>query len=258
MGKEVSRLKALTEKPAEVKPIAPPPQPEKPVIEKPKPKPVQIKEVGGRRWWLVGIGVLMVLVGLAGFVYFVGHPNNFIGMAAIASLFGGCAVVWWGLQNREAGMVITQAGKKVKKVEVNANSLNIYYGNPGVVKFEELSESELLGTPHKCRNNNKYYYVHISDCAYSVKKPEPDCKLIEFNLPDTQYRSPGEFALNLSIPAHRRLAQRKSTLLEKISPIIIVAAIIISGVIWIATTPAPGAPQQTSYPPNTQQQQVGR
>ena len=60
-------------------------------------------------------------------------------------------------------------------------------------------------------------------------------ELKAFILPDTQYRDPREFANNLNIPAHRKLAQRRASLVQKVAPFAIVAGIGIMGFLFIVS-----------------------
>jgi cytoskeletal protein RodZ len=70
----------------------------------------------------------------------------------------------------------------------------------------------------------------------------------QFSLPDTKYRDPREFANNLNIPAHRALAQREASLLQKIAPWALVGAIGIWLIFMIATAnpPPPTSANQTA------------
>lgn len=212
-------------------------KPEEPVI-KPEAK-MKVKEIGGRRWWLVYLGGGLILLGIIGFVIFAGNPSAMvIGVPSIFFILGGGLCVWQGMEKKETGIILLPGGSKKtgqKQKPIAANCLNIY---PDKMAFEENPEDELAGHPRKCLNDNKYYFINIWDTAWS--NPKPIGKLTQFLLPDTQYRDPRVFALNLRIPAHRKLAQRKASTLEKLSPFILVAAIVIVGIIMIAMSPSPG------------------
>ena len=234
-----SRLNKSTEiKVEKVKKV----EPEKPkvvdTVNKSVPK-LKVKEVGGRRWWLAGIGGGLVLVGIVGFVIFAANPGAMvIGVPSIFFILGGGLCVWQGFEQRETGIILIPGGAKKpgqKQKPIPANCLNIY---PDKIAFEELPEDELVGHPRKCHNDGKYYFVNIWDTAW--ENPKPAGKLVQFLLPDTQYRDPRVFALNLRIPAHRKLAQRKASLMEKLSPIIIVVAMVVIGIVMIAMNPTPG------------------
>ncbi len=170
----------------------------------------RIKKVSGRRWWLAGIGLSIFVVACYCLTLYGQERNIFLGFATVLGWGGGGVIVYFGLKSRDTGIVIMPSGETGIQ---RANSLNIY---PEEIKFENISEEKLLGQPVKCLNDNNYYHIHIWDKDLSVLKP--------FTLPDTQYRDPREFANNLNIPAHRKLAQRRASLIQKIAPFALVAA----------------------------------
>lgn len=215
--------------------------PEKPVETKPEAKPVdtpkpqskkQIIKTGGRRWWLVGIGAAAI-VGCF-FLFSAMGTNQVFAFIAVFGIISGGIAVYLGQKKHDEGILIVAAGstggKKAVKLKT-ANSLNIY---PKAIKFEQLPDEDLKGYPHKCRNDGKYYYVNIDGSCWGCKDDAGILKPLL--LPDTQYRDPREYANNINIPAHRRLAQRKASLLEKLSPVIILAAMGILWLIWITTS----------------------
>jgi hypothetical protein len=179
-----------------------------------------------------------------------------VGFISIVALIGGgaCMYFGWKSNNEYISFSSNNPLDKSRDKTFIANSMVIY---PNQLKFENLPEPALLGQPRRCRNDNKFYYVLIEGSAFKGKKPG---ELVEFTLPDTQYRDPREFANNLNIPAHRRLAQRKANVLEKFSPLIIIGAMIIIGIVWVATNPAPAAPGTIpeSAPITPISQQVGK
>jgi hypothetical protein len=203
--------------------------------------PVKIMRVGGRRLWLAGIGVAIAGVSFIGIANYSTTLNMAVGFVSIMAFAGGAVCIYLGLKNQDAGVVLSPAskmvnGKLVTAPKFLANSLNIY---PNQIVFEELPLEALHhGQLRKCRNDNKYYYVHIWGTAFGGKEE----KLNEFLLPDTQYRDPREFANNINIPAHRRLAMRKESLLQKLSPVLIIAGMGIVALLIITTSPQPLPP----------------
>lgn len=191
----------------------------------------------GRRWWLVIAGACGIPAGIGLFMVYNITKNALLGVAAIGLIGGGIYAIIQGLKSVDRGYKVVTAGSgngKSKAEQIIANSLNIYRDE---VKFEKLEDDMLTGQPWKCRNDGKYYYTNILGTAFGGHIPE----LVRFQLPDTQYRDPREFANYINIPAHRKLAQRKANLLEKITPWALVVAILIIGIIMIATTSTPPA-----------------
>jgi len=180
-------------------------------LDKLRSKP-RIKKRGGRRWWLVGIGVVvLVLAYWLMTLYGQNRESMALGLVAILSLGGGGFAIYQGFKTKTVGVILTPGGGKVAIV-LDANCLNIY---PDHLEFAKLPDKELLGQPQRCHNDNKFYYVHIWE-------KEKD-KLKAFMLPDTTYRDPREFANNLNIPAHRELVKGEVSLVQKIAPFALVA-----------------------------------
>lgn len=186
----------------------------------------KVIKVGGRKWGLVGSGVILLVVGIGGFAFYSQTLNTFVGMVAVFVLLGGGFLTYYGLKKNDSGVIITRDGKLSK---IKANSVNIY---PDHIAYEDLPADQLLGQPRRCRNDGKYYYVHIQ---YEVEQ-----KLKQFILPDSTYGDPREFAGCLNIPAHRALAQHSASTLQKIAPFAIVAGIGIMAFLFITMTPPAG------------------
>jgi len=181
----------------------------------------KVKEVGGRCWWLAGVGTGILAIAIPLIGYYGQSRNIGLGLLGVLGLMGGGFAVYSGLKSRDTGIIITPDGKVNKK---KTNCLNLY---PDRIEFAELPRGELLGQPLKCLNDGKYYHIHIWD--------ESIAKFKLFILPDTQYRDPKEFANNLNIPAHRKLAQRRASLMQKIAPFAIVAAMGIMVFLFLVT-----------------------
>jgi len=212
------------------------------------------ERIGGRKWWLIAIGAVVVVLGFVGMFSYIQNMSTMVGFISVVALIGGGACMYFGWKSNNEYITFSSNNPLDKSRDKTfiANSMVIY---PNQLKFENLPEPALLGQPRRCRNDNKFYYVLIEGSAFKGKKPG---ELVEFTLPDTQYRDPREFANNLNIPAHRRLAQRKANLLEKFSPLIIIGAMIIIGIVWIATNPAPAPPGVETPPISPISQQVGK
>ena len=107
--------------------------------------------------------------------------------------------------------------------EGQINSLCLY---PNRILFESIVNPQ--GQPWKCLNDNKAYFVHIWDKEKEILSP--------FILPDQRYYDPGVFATRvLELPAHRRIFRRKQTLLQQLTPALVIAAIVVFGVIMVMT-----------------------
>jgi hypothetical protein len=199
---------------------------------------IKTQRIGGRKWWLIAIGAAVMVLGFVGVFSYIQNMSAMVGFISVVGLIGGGTAMYFGWKSNDEAITFASNNPLDKSRDKNfiANSMNIY---PNQLKFESLPENALLGQPRLCRNDKKFYYIHMEGTAFKGKESG---KLIPFALPDTQYRDPREFANNLNIPAHRRLAQRKANLFEKLSPLIIIGAMIIIGIVWVATSPAPAMP----------------
>lgn len=215
-------------------PQTPPAQPS-PV----SPEPLEIKRSGGRKLWMAGIGAALVVLGFGAFVFVGAHPDAmYLGVPGVFAILGGGFLVYTGFKKQEESIIfVTASGKdsNAKAAAIKANCLNIY---PDRVEFAEIPPEQRQGMPRRCRRDNKYYFVHIWDSAWGNKNPQN--KLVPFKLPDTQYRDPRVFALNLRLPAHRELVKRRASLFEKLSPIFLVIGLVIASIVLIiAMSPPP-------------------
>jgi hypothetical protein len=210
--------------------------------------PFRIERAGGRKWWLIIAGCVFIVLGFVGMFSFMTSMSPMIGFISVMGWAIGGFAIYFGWKAHDDGVTFASNNPldKARDKTFLANSMNIYRDK---LAFENLPDDKLLGQPRLCRNDKKFYYVHIEGIAFGGKIPG----LVQFVLPDTQYRDPREFANNINIPAHRRLAQRKANLLEKLSPLIIIFAMGIMGIVWVATQPPPPVPGTLPPTPITQQ-----
>lgn len=206
----------------------------------------KVTKVGGRIWWQVILGIiLLVVAAVFAMMYTKNMTNSFLAFGFVLS--GGAAVLFlfMGLRKREEGMQLNRFGQGKKK-NFKANCLNIYYGYDAETKkyfcqrvaFEWMEPDKIKSeSPQQCLDDGKWYYVHIFDPVKSQYLP--------FRLPDTQYYSPKEFVNPLVMPASRKVLKPKPSLGEKVRPILLVVAIGIMGLIFVITQPAPN----TNNPP---------
>lgn len=199
---------------------------------------------------MAAIGAVLVVAGFGAFVFVGAHPSAmYLGVPGVFAILGGGFLAYSGLKKREENIIfVTASGREsnVKAATLKANSLNIY---PDRVEFAEMPPAERQGMPRRCRRDNKYYFVHIWDTAWGNKNPQD--KLVPFKLPDTQYRDPRVFAINLRLPAHRELVKRKATLFEKLSPIFLVIGLVIVSIVLVIAMSPPPQTDTTVQPPTT-------
>jgi len=177
--------------------------------------------------------VAAITCGLAGIGLFIGYfitLNMLFGYVFIAPMLA----AWWFYHKYKKSReeAVEEAIYSTKPVATGqVNSMNIYPADEGGVVFENTAKPE--GQPKICENDGKPYFVHIWDIATKRLRP--------FMLPDTQYYDPRVFAERvLELPAHRRIFQRKQTVMQKLKPAILFLLII---ALWIANlTIAPAPP----------------
>lgn len=196
----------------------------------------EITNKSGRRLWLSLLGLAGMAVGVYLFGVWNAQPQNTIlGLATVSLILGGAYVVYLGFKRRDSVVVVNAGGDKPgNKI---ANSLNIYARRneatkqiyPEKVVFELVEKP--LGQPQQCTNNSKWYYVHMWDIDKGILTP--------FVLPDSQYFDPREFANVIKMPAHKKLFERRVTLLQQIAPWAMVVAFVVAIIGFIATTPPP-------------------
>lgn len=185
-------------------------------------------------FWLVGGLTVIALSFLCGYIWLALYPRSPIpAVPTIAGLVGGVILIKKYFNKRgEKGETIilpcsegdSDKTKTCVLVDKTPNSLTLY---PNKVVFEAVQNPQ--GQPWKCHNDNKLYYIHIYD--------EKAQQLKVFNLPDQQYMEPGIFATRvLELPAHRRIFARKQKLLEQLTPVIMVVAMIVVAILIAMTT----------------------
>jgi len=179
--------------------------------------PIIKKKYSWRLLMLAASG-LSVVGGIGMFsIYFINH-NMAFGAPSVLMIGVGFLVFkyYWG---RTQEVVTMQIGEVTKE---QVNCMNIY---PDRIVFEDMPKPE--GYPQECLNDHKSYFVNIWGTAWGGTLKQ----LIPFTLPATQYCDPGVFAERvLSLPAHRKIFERKETFLHKIKTVGLVVAI---GIVWL-------------------------
>ena len=131
----------------------------------------------------------------------------------------GLPVYLVGFSQGAAEVINTERHIATKQV----NSLDIYEHE---CLFEQVENP--LGQPKRCKNDGKYYYVHIEE-------PKNDHALKPFELPDFQYYDPENFGQRvLTLPAHRQLFKRKVKMGQIISGVILGVLIGVEVIIMVA------------------------
>lgn len=202
----------------------PEPAATQPITEKPveaTPQEERIKHVGGRRWWLIWIGVVLVLLGIGGFALYTQNLNIMIGFVAVLLILGGGACVYYGLQTQEDRIIVMQGNKKMVTGPVNSVVIR-----PGTVAFEWIDNP--AGSQRRCINDGHWYYVLIELAG----------QFVEFTLPDQdagqQYYDPTEFANVVTMTANKKLFEFSPDKFKKISLIVMGVIVGILGIVLIA------------------------
>lgn len=167
-------------------------------------------------------GIVALLLGFwMAILYSADRTNMIVAMGTIILIPGGGFLLYMGIRRAEREAVIVGSKKPLGPV----NSLNIYARKdendklvPDKIVFENVKRP--LGQPQQCTNNGNWYFVHIFDLVTGKLKP--------FVLPDSQFFDPSEFGNVLEMPAHRRLFEKKISLLQKVAPWVMVVALLIS------------------------------
>ena len=203
------------------KPISQSPILEQPLITESlmeeQPEKPKVKKRYTRRFYMMILGGVVAVIGLAFFALYFFTLNMVLGLPGVIMVAFGFFLFryYW---KKEDDIAIEHLGGE-KKVE-SANSLTIY---PDRVVFENVYEPQ--GFPMTCLNDKKKYYVNIQDPTGKSKG------LMPFVLPDQQYYDPMVFAQRvLGLPAHRKLFERKPKLLQKLKTALLVLAI---GIVWL-------------------------
>ena len=192
------------------------PQVKEPVVSakevKPKPK------ASDRRWWLVLLGLVLIIIGGAVSYYGNSKTQSALIVAGLLGIVPGGYLVFQGLKKREPELpAVDLDGKEVAtKPTGKENCLNIYPREKGGIRFEYMNKPP-FGLTQQCVNNGKRYYVNIW-------KPEEN-QLVPLIFQDQKYEDPRVLAEVVEAEPVRRYFEMSIPLLEKIAPWAFVAAI---------------------------------
>jgi len=185
-------------------------------------------KIGKLQALYIGGGLLVVILGFfMASLWSTSRDNMVLALLTVLLIPAGAFSIYKGIKRPDSDAVIVGAKKPVGPV----NSLNIYARRDESGKlladrvvFENVKKP--LGQPQQCVNNGNWYHVHIFDLATNKLKP--------FVLPDNQYFDPAEFANVINMPAHKKLFERKVSLLQKIAPGILLVAFLIAAIALVA------------------------
>lgn len=181
-----------------------------------------------RRFYLLLLAGVMVLIGIVGFIGYALTMNMVFGASAVVIGLGG-GVLFYYQWNSKSGEVLTiekfQSTIPENKV---ANSLNVYRDR---VVFEYVDKPE--GFPYECTNDHRKYFLNTSMENWNEKQTG----LIPFTLPDNQYYDPQVFAERpLSLPATRKVMRRREKLSGAVKTAILAVVILILWILIVTTT----------------------
>lgn len=182
--------------------------------------------------WLCLLGGIGALVGawFLGQLWAVDRSNLFLTVVVICLFAGGPVLLYRGWKiSRTSETVIVGKGK----MQGPANSLNIYIAKdedtgrmiPKKIAFE--LKKNLTGQPWQCLNDGCWYYLNFFDLTKKA--------LVPFNLPDSQYFDPREFANVITMPAHKKLFELRQTLFQKVAPWIMLVGFVAAGFFLLVT-----------------------
>ena len=191
-------------------------------MEKKNEKKGKIKIIPGTQLLYVIGGVVSLGAGIGfGFLWFQSQ-NVVLALLTILPIGLGILLIIKSFQTGDEGIILTPEGSVATGI---ANSLNIYAKTdpeaegkiPEKIAFETMLKPE--GHPQRCRNDNKYYYVHILD----IKKG----KLVPFKLPDAKFCPPTQLRISATMQANQAYFQPIPNLFQKVAPWLLVVVIVV-------------------------------
>lgn len=185
----------------------------------------------GRRWWLVLLGIVLIIAGCAVSYYGNSKTSSVLVVAGLIGIIPGGYLVFKGFKKQEPELpAVGTDGKTVPaKLKGKENCVNIYPREMGGIKFEYMANPP-SGLPQQCVNNGKKYFVNIWNPGITGL----ECLIF----PDEKYYDPRVLAEVVEAEPVRRYFELAMPLLEKIAPWAFVAAI---GLALLAIIILPGA-----------------
>lgn len=190
----------------------------------------EVKRKFTKRAFILGAGSIMLIIGLVGFIIYMGNLNMVVGMFSILLGIGGAVLVYIYWNKKDDVLVRESVGKQITK---QVNCMDIYQDR---VVFEDYTPDDGEapdGFPMTCRNDRKKYWVNLSLDKWNIKQTG----LKIFSLPDFQYYDPALFATRvIELPAHRRVMKRRGKMPEVVKTILLVVGIVAVWILILTTT----------------------
>ncbi|MFC2060613.1 hypothetical protein ACFLTZ_05970 [Chloroflexota bacterium] len=189
-----------------------------------------IKKRYSFRMVMIIVSSLASIVGLSSLVYYLFSNVMSFGYAGVVLGAAGLAALRYYLQKvGDLSTTVIAFPGYDRNPKIAPNCFNLYHD---IVVFEywvpEEGVFEMM-FPYECENDNKKYYVNISELKYREQGAQDALK--PFILPDQQYYDPSVFAQRvLGLPAHRQIFRRKDKIQQVLKTMFLVIAIII---VWL-------------------------
>jgi len=207
-----------------------------------KPRKAQSKLV----WWRLIVAIVLLIVAIgAGIMYFASPSNMMVGIILVFGLAGSGSFFYWGLNQEPAtsGYVFN------KKVTGNENAIILFAkrngddrDTPVMLKFAHVSKPPAGARLHYLRNLKKHVYELYNDTSLKGTKEEPVRKLKPVTLPDKPPFPPAKFTIPATMQQYLDAIEYvPPTVMQKIGPIALVIAMVVVGILIIATTGSTGS-----------------
>ncbi len=205
------------------------------MFHKAKKAPAAPKKLATRRWWLAGIGLLSLALGVWLGAYFLEHPKDiFVGLGSFGSFGVAAYLIYGGVKRRDGGLILKGAGVYTSK----ENTINICVKwdagkgryKPDRIEFIEVKDPK--GTYTEITNLNKWFYINdVRLQADGTIESKP------WELPDGEYLSPRKYTIPLIMKSNERYEKflRSSSLFKKVSVGLMVLAFAVMTVFFFAT-----------------------
>lgn len=183
-------------------------------------------------WKKMITAVAMITVGVwLGSIYLNDYSNMIAGAVSAVIISGGGFLFFNSLQQGESGFSMSK-----KKLTGNENAIIIFAKRnaeglkdiPVIIKFAEIKHIPQGSRLHYVRNLRKHYYEFYND---TVNK-----KLVPVTLPDKKSFPPEQFQIPAAMQTYKdAIEYAPPTLLQKIAPGIMLAAMGVVGLLMVIT-----------------------
>lgn len=194
------------------------------------------KKVTNKKWWMIILGVVIFSMGITFGYLYTTDANMFMAVIAVICLLGGGSLLYLGMQKpgEKQQQIMKQSGipQEVNCISILAKR-DTEKGKdiPLVIKFHRSLRPK--GTSHYIVNTKEQLFINFNNTS---KK-----KMMPAQLPDKGYASPAVFPIHSNMPRYREYMEyTPPTMMQKVAPGILLVAIIIVGIIMVATGPSGG------------------